>query len=1321
MKFAYRGTVVAILLLAALAVVGFAVLDSTWFHSYVRDRLLTLIDENTGGRAEFGDYQVQWRRLRVRVQPFILHGKEDPSRDPFVRVESAEIGLKILSLWKRDIDLMEFTATRPEIHIYVDKDGNTNLPSPKTPPTGKNPVEEFLRLAIDKVELREGIAEYDSVKVPFSISAQGLTASLAYDFAGPRYRGAIGAREILVNRQYRIGLQGGFLLEGNRLAIESGRIASGTSSADITASLADFKNPSIEVKYRASVNLKELPPSPVTGGRADLDGVLTYTAAAGYKTNGRARIANLAASQATWQIDGADVSSTYSLTADSLDLTDTVIHALGGSWSGAARLRQWRSFELEGTVDGMQVNDLVKVRREQALPWDGRLSGPVKAAGRITKDGVVDFLASAQTRIEPLPGQLPVSGEINLTFDQNNGSLNLGSSYVKTEDSRLSFRGVLGRHLEVGIRTIDTQEIEPIIRVISGNDTFRFPVALVSGEATFEGVVDGPLDNPLIRGHLLTRGLEFEGHILDRVEADTTLSRGSLGVTNATLAQGDARITGSLHLGLTDWNPGGNPPLTAALAMRNVDLMRILKENRIDVPVSGRLSASAGIEGTLGAPKAAVRFTLDGPEIYGDQFKRISGRLQYNGGASDRFEGSLALDQARFDLGGEYRHQAADWKNGSLDLHVKLDRFNLGASEKLQAQTPGLTGEVIAEFTSAVQVAGGRILVRALDGRAAASNVTFRNQPLGDLVITSATKAGALAVEAEGNLRNTRATATATVQLVDGYPLKGTLNAPRLTFRLLSDLAGQDFGAEGPPIRGFVQVAAQFSVPLADLSQGTATVVIDEARIRPRSSQIGDTQIDSSELSVRNQGPIHFSVNAKGIHITKAEFIAKDTDVALEGGFTFGSKSPWDTRLKGTINLGVLTTFNPDLVASGSSVINASLRGAGSNPELSGRMEIGNGSFYLKDIPNGIEKAEGVILFDRNRATIEKLTGQTGGGTFELKGFVSLAGQEILYRLQALVNQVRIRYPEGVSTTLDADLSLTGSTSSSLLTGTVTVQRSGFNPRGDIGGIFREPNRPPPPTISENRFLRSMQFDVRVRSSANAFFQSAFTQETQIEADIRLRGSPVKPIVLGSLKANSGEVEFFGNRYTITRGEVLFYNTAVIQPTLDFDVETRVRGVTVYINVNGPLDRVNVSYRSEPPLATSEIVALLTVGRTPGSISGVPQSSTLQRGNIIEQSPNTLLGGALSSAVSSRFERFFGVSRVKIDPGVTSLEGTYQSRITIEQSISKDVTVTFSTNLSKTQQQIIAVEWNLNKAWSAVVTRDDNGAFSVEFRLRKQF
>src|SRR5581483_9912077 len=101
-------------------------------------------------------------------------------------------------------------------------------------------------------------------------------------------------------------------------------------------------------------------------------------------------------------------------------------------------------------------------------------------------------------------------------------------------------------------------------------------------------------------------------------------------------------------------------------------------------------------------------------------------------------------------------------------------------------------------------------------------------------------------------------------------------------------------------------------------------------------------------------------------------------------------------------------------------------------------------------LPNGITNANGVISFTVDRATIQKLEGTTGGGKIQVSGFTGFAGNDVLFALHANAHQVRVRYPEGISTVADASLDFTGSSARSLLAGTITVQRAAVNLQSDF-------------------------------------------------------------------------------------------------------------------------------------------------------------------------------------------------------------------------------------------------------------------------------
>ncbi len=61
---------------------------------------------------------------------------------------------------------------------------------------------------------------------------------------------------------------------------------------------------------------------------------------------------------------------------------------------------------------------------------------------------------------------------------------------------------------------------------------------------------------------------------------------------------------------------------------------------------------------------------------------------------------------------------------------------------------------------------------------------------------------------------------------------------------------------------------------------------------------------------------------------------------------------------------------------------------------------------------------------------------------------------------------------------------------------------------------------------------------------------------------------------------------------------------------------------------------------------------------------------------------SALLGGALNATVSNRVEKLFGVGSVKIDPAFVGTLGQSSARITVQEQLSRQITVTFATNVN---------------------------------------
>jgi translocation and assembly module TamB len=143
--------------------------------------------------------------------------------------------------------------------------------------------------------------------------------------------------------------------------------------------------------------------------------------------------------------------------------------------------------------------------------------------------------------------------------------------------------------------------------------------------------------------------------------------------------------------------------------------------------------------------------------------------------------------------------------------------------------------------------------------------------------------------------------------------------------------------------------------------------------------------------------------------------------------------------------------------------------------------------------------------------------------------------------------------------------------------------------------------------------------------------------------------------------------------------------------------------------------------RSAPPLHFTEIGALLTTGRTPPNDPTLLAQRTAPPQAWQQVGASALLGQAIANPVAGRLQRFFGVSKLRIDPTLPGVENNPQARLTLEQQVTPDITFTYITNVTNSNPQIVRVEWAVSKQWSVVALREENGVYSLDFFYKKRF
>jgi len=1305
-----------VLLLLLLAVAGaFFLFRSDWFAAEVRERIVREIEQSTGGRAAVATFRFDWRLLRAEVDGIVVHGLEWEAEPPLFQARRVTVGLKVVSALRRKVDIASLEIEQPHVAVTVDSSGRTNLPVPRRARGSKEVIERILDLAVGTYAVRQGSFRYASQVFPLELTGQDLEMSWILHRDKRTYEGNVAASKLRLERPFAFPLSVNADL---RMSVTPGRIRFSQAKLATPHSRLAFQGEMEpdsgwkgQADFELNVSLAEVSSAlrlaALPKGDARARGSFRTEGAAHWEATGILNGNGITYQGAGLRVEGISAHGLFEATPRGVDLKELVMNLLDGKFTGRAHLEPGPRYVAEGAIEKLALHRLVQARQLKPVPWSGTVSGPVRVEGP-------DLAVSAEVGIEATGGGIPLSGAVSVSYRESSDNVRFEASHLEFPSSRLHFSGDLSERITFGLVTRDLKDLLPMVAMVMPEAPESIPIQFVQSQATMEGQWSGSLDRMRIEGRFAAGPITAYGREVQQVSSRFALSESLITLDQLRYQEKDISVSGSGGLQLDNWRPIETSALNGRFQMQDTRVETLLAVAKLDWPLQGLLAAQAQVDGSYGNPRAAGNVSVRSLGAWQEAFGQLQADFRYARNRIDVFNGRLEQGPGDIDFQAaiEDRDLRAEWKLGQS----RLSRW-----ATVRERAPDLDGAFTASGKFTARNLGGQIQLSSLEGLLRVDQLSIAKRLIGSVTAQSYTENRLLRVNLDARVRDATVQANAEWSLGGNSFGLGQVRISRLTFATLQEIGLLGDPGRQLPMLGVIDAEVGFSGPVLRPELWTGLAKITSIEIEPNRKFPVRSGADARRFVLRNREAILAHLDGKGVHLQSALLVGEGTDLEAEGTFSFQTRSPWNLRLRGRLNLPALSMIEPDLVARGVSTIDATVRGALERPQLSGKMEVRDGVFNLRGLPNGLEKTNGVILFDRTRANIEQLTAQTGGGDLSLTGFIDFGAQDLLYRLQAQARQVRVRYPETVSTTFDANLSLTGTAASSVLGGDVEVSKMGIQPRTDLGSLLVETGAAAAPRTSPNDFIRNMQLDLRIRTSDDAELQTSLARDIQPEAQLHLRGSYTNPVLLGRISVNQGEINFFGSQYTINRGDISFFNPVKVEPVLDLDLETKVRGVTVNINFTGPLGRLDVSYRSDPPLQSTEIVALLTVGRTPGSGITPNLPTGAQSQSFLQAGSNSLLGQAISAPLTGRLQRLFGVSRIKLDPELTGVTNTPQARLSIEQQLSREITMTYITNLNRTQQQIVRLQWDFSRDFSVLAIRDENGVFGIDFLWRKRF
>ncbi|MBV9759264.1 MAG: translocation/assembly module TamB domain-containing protein [Acidobacteriaceae bacterium] len=819
-----------------------------------------------------------------------------------------------------------------------------------------------------------------------------------------------------------------------------------------------------------------------------------------------------------------------------------------------------------------------------------------------------------------------------------------------------------------------------------------------------------------ITADLTARGLRVQNQDAGNLTASATTVNGAVNYKLASdFAGANISVNGRTAL-------AKDYPTTADASIQNLPVEKTLSiTGQAAIPARGNLSANAHVTGTLGAPNADLTFALSRANVYQEPVNRLQGSVRYSNTALDIPSIVLDAPAGSVTLSGSFNHRAGDLNAGALQLNVSSTPIQVAKIEHLREERPDVAGtlKLAADLSANVAERNGSrtILISKLNADASAGALRMNGQSLGEANFQARTTGSNLDFRLDSNIAQSQIHGAGHSQLSGDYPTNATLSFANIRYANISPFIATDSSLK-PAFDALVEGQASVKGPIMRPDELTGRLELShlEARTIRTTSPTGAPT--GRAVDIHNEGPVQIALDHDVMRVEQFHLRGPSgTAVNASGTVDIrNTAAPYRLNVDGNADLGILQDMDRDFASSGSVALGAQIHGTFAQPLVNGRIELRNANVNYTDSPNGLENGNGVILLNGTSASIQTLTGQSGGGKISMTGFVGYSGKTLAFNLRAAAERVRTRY-SGISLTSNATLDLTGNLNRSRLGGTVSIQRIAYAPTSDAGSILSSFASTPPSDTSSTAspLMTGMRLDIHISTSPNLQVVTTYANRLDILTNLTVRGTAANPGVIGRVVVTDGELVFFGNTYTVNTGAINFYNPNSIQPVLNFSLETLAQGVDVTLGVTGPMDNLQLNYRSDPPLSFEQIVQLLATNTTPSDPNIAAQQPPAPQQSFTQMGESAVLGQAVADPLASRVQRVFGLSQFKIDPSVSGSNGQPSARVTLQQKIANNITFTYITDVTETNSEIVRVQWDLTPRFSAVGLRDFNGNVSIEF------
>jgi translocation and assembly module TamB len=1306
--------------------------NSSRGHAYLIGQIQKQAQESLGVGVHLQNLDLHLATLSVDLYGLTIDSAGPHSNPPLLQVQHAQAGVRIVSIFGREWYFDSIRIDNPVAQIFVDKNGVSNLPTFKSSNNSSNTT--VFDLGIRHAVLANGAVFYNSRPSAIALDLRNVQFNASFNSLLQKYSGTLAYSDARLNYSgdqappHALSVQ--FDATPATLHLSPARIQSGNTNLVLTATVNNYAAPVVSAQYNATVDGQQLAdilhdssiPSGLVSvtGRAQYQSTAGRTLLQGLVVNGDLASRSIVTNTPTLRADASNIAGHYSLVNGDATLRDFRASLLGGEVTARGTMKNIGGdshSKLDATLHGISLASAKQMMRSAGstgrVAIAGRLDATASASWGKTFDDLVAHtdatihagVSNAQRRIRVQPtsssatdssaasttNPVPVESALHATYTARGQELAVAPSYFRTPQTNLNLNGTVSKtsSLAVQLQANDLREVEAVA------DLFRTPAPGqplqplgLAGTASFNGIVRGSTSAPHLTGLLTAQNLRVQGSAWKLLRTNVDASPSQVSLQHAELDPAiQGRVTLNASAQLRKWSFSKTSPVQLQLNATQLDISELAKLAGQQIPATGTLEAHIKMHGTVLNPEGTGSATLTKAAAYGEPVSSV--KVMFNG-SGDEAHANLSISapagsiEAKMTSSLNNKTYSAELTSGGihLDKLQSLKSGNLNPTGVVSIRAKGQGTFDNPQLEVAIQI----------------PSLVVQQQAISDIRLQANLANHQATAQLTSSAVNTAIKATARIVLTGDYPADATLDTQGIPLAPLLAVYAPDQAAN---ITGQTELHATLHGPLKNRRQLEGHVTIPVLKLA-----YGDT------VQLAATAPIHVDYKDETINVQRSSIRGTDTDLQFQGTIPTAGSAPMSLLLLGTVDLHMAQLFNPDLRTSGQLKFNINSYSAAHGPDIAGTIDILDAAVATPDVPVGLQHCNGTLSLTRDRVYITQLKGNMGGGTLTAQGGVALR-PSIQFDMGVAARDVRMLYPQGMRESIDANIRLTGSPQAALLGGNVNLADLSFTPAFDLsnfidqfaGGVETPPSQ---------GFTQNVALNLAVHSSNNMNLVSR-TLSVGGSANLQVRGTVAEPVILGRANLTGGDIILNGNRFVLTGGTIQFVNPSVTQPVVNLTITTSIQQYNISLRFDGPVDQLRTQYSSDPSLPSADIIHLLAFGQT--------TEASAANATPANQAAETLVANQVSSQVTSRISKVAGISQLSINPVLanSNSQGPPGANITVQQRVTGNLFVTFSSNVTSTQGQTIQGQYQVSPRVAVSATRDPNGGFAVDTLIKKSW